>query len=308
MVLKRKSNGKVENNQWKVSTAKTSNNNAIVIEMHNENQRIQQGSGYILGDEYQVLVDVPVPDYDSDIEQDDLEVESADENEVDQTASSKKRVGSRNVTNDTNDVDMSLSASGITAEQLAKDPELCRLVNQLVEEKLQAKKTEQSGEMVSKEKTPVRPRLPVSNGNLVKSLSDTTLYAPAFVDAMAIEKGNDNQLHRLSMNRASDKNNKNRLIDDITQFIESVRLEQSATGEEDVPGQANQTHAAVVINQTMGGGGEVTGTPIQVTPELLEARACTDKTVMDAEKFQAQIAPPPVSLIQTCIMNYTRLE
>ena len=170
-----------------------------------------------------------------------------------------------------------------------------KLVDHLVEEKLKTTRSDQlNGPSKNNKRTPVKNSVGGAiTGNTVKSPSDTTIYTPAFVNR------NNNRERVVNRVSAEVSNTtpigKDRLINDVTHFLDALRVEQYG---DDRPGGSTRplvqpTANTMVIDQASGGGGEIAGTPIQVTPELLEARARADKMVMDAERFQATLATPP---------------
>ena len=118
-----------------------------------------------------------------------------------------------------------------------------------------------------------RPSQGVRDTQRIRSPSDTTLYAPAL--KLIDGKGGENEI-----------------IDKISNFVESIRFEQS--GKSPISEKRGQGDLRRVIqgrSSNMGGIDKQKqnnpGTPDQL--ELSKEEKCTDQMVLEAEKFQAAL-------------------
>ena len=175
---------------------------------------------------------------------------------------------------------------GCSVEQLLANPQLQSLLNKMVNERIQREKAQMIGESskstvltsTQQEQRVITPRNDhgkrqsvdhdklrhsVERVGLIKSPSDTTIYVPA------LRKKDDRSdlMRDLEVTRLHEEvNQTNDIINKISNFVESVRQDDSArkksiTSEIVIPGQE-------------------------------EARGRTQKVVIEAEKFRAAIAQP----------------
>ena len=150
-------------------------------------------------------------------------------------------------------------------QQVRSNPEIQQIVKAMVQEELRVelKKDRGTGTNTGSaaSQTPKIPDKRVKTTvSLVKSPSDTTLYAPA--------------LRRVEV-REDNLNRQRELIDKISNFVEDVRLEESAKR----TSQAHDVNAA-------GNAEPSTSRSDRAAHKLAE------KIVVQAEQFKASIAPP----------------
>ena len=184
------------------------NNNATVFDIR---QTAGNSDCTINHDSIDLSVDSQYNDFDSEPDPDDLEVKSDDDKVVAGPSKERNQVAP----------EITLGGTAIT-EQLVNNPQIKQLLEKMVDEKIKAQDSQ--GEQ-GKSHTPVWKGQPqqnitpshkqtnTNNGMiLAKSPSDTTLYAQAFVS---------------SANKRNKDNDQNKLINDITSFLDNVRMEHT---------------------------------------------------------------------------------
>ena len=126
----------------------------------------------------------------------------------------------------------------------------------------------------------------VQQANLVKSPSDTTIYRPALRHNKESEK-----LTPLILNEQASLNTKNvgdNMYEKISNFVESLRLEQDKFDDEE-----ELEHQRRSIGTQPGTSGN---------QEKAEAVKRTEKLILDAEKFKAKIAEPTQGTLSPQVM------
>ena len=206
-------------------------------------------------------VDVEV-EVDEELDYDDFEQDSMIEDGTESDAS---------IEQDENHSEIDLDATGQTINQekeLLANPALRKLFNQLLDERI--KQATEKGE--SSGSTLLSTMSPTSNAKggkfkegLVKSPSDTTIYAPAFAKRYEISKETDSD------------NTREKLISQIGDFVDNVRAEHE---------EETRKHASEIR-----------------VPGQEEARQKVDKTILEAEKFKAAIASPPGNFQQVNVLD-----
>ena len=186
------------------------------------------------------------------------------------------------------------------------DPALQKLVNKLVNEKLQialsASRNTKDGtgktaglntnmNLISDSigSTPKTPRMVVANK--VKSPSDTTIYAPAL-------NRNCVQSNQIGMNltnlanggNQANQDNNDRLLHQISNFVENIRLETPLANKQ------KPDVGPISVQDQMEAGPSGDNPPaiseaIQQERDMDEARKTADKLILEAEQFKASIAP-----------------
>ena len=156
----------------------------------------------------------------------------------------------------------------ISDEELANLPRVKNLFNQFWEEKMK--------ELHKKDKNGDKNGKP---SNFIKSPSDTTIYAPALMKSPENQNvlncgsgGGDLPFNNVGKEIAATQNE--RVVNLISDFVDSVRLEQR---QEAVDLQEKERRKS---------------SSNQVNLEMEEARNRTDRAVLEAEKFRANIANP----------------
>ena len=177
-------------------------------------------------------------------------------------------------------------ATEMDEQTLLQNPGLRKLFNQLLDERIeQVKKNgESSGSTIlstfspqnqNKDKTPglVKDR--------IKSPSDTTIYVPALKRNSIAVNGNNSPLIENVINSGLAVNNSG---DKISDFVEAIRMEQEL---EDIG--RRKTSKIVVPGQE-------------------QARECTERTIIEAEKYKAAIETPPGMLNHFNPLDHASLE
>ena len=217
----------------------------------------------------------------------------SDENSGAQSLSENERENGGDVTDqDTEQAESSL-------DKMRKDPNLIKLVEEMLEEKLQQREVSRSergetsrAQSIEETSTPTKQGgmeinvTPLVKGRgeanmmIVESPSDTTLYTPALQKKYIADKlPNESNMQsrprqQLLINNINEsgtivaQDNAVPLVDDMTinqisDFVESIRME----------GQQQRSEVTV--------------------PGCKEARERTNKAILDTEKFKAQVADPP---------------
>ena len=163
----------------------------------------------------------------------------------------------------------------LTDEQLASLPRVKNLFNQFWEEKM--KEMNGKGKMLSK----VQNGHNMLSDHLVKSPSDTTIYAPALVRSSPQRSGHRNEVQieprvvdhngEKIPSRVADVN------DMISEFVDNVRLEQ----------QSNRQEQLLALQESERRRASEDNTGISL---LDQARERGDKAQLEVEKFRATVA------------------
>ena len=203
---------------------------------------------------------------------------------------------------------------------LQQNPQLQKLFDHYLDKKLQnvqansdegkmiqLLKKAGNGEVQVQQRRELLKDKPRENTNIVKSPSDTTIYAPALQkpkNVIATSRSVRNEIGKFLSNEArqfpganvgthesqismvdeqeivpQNSNTKEQLIDRITRFVESIRMEQQ---EEDV--QQPSTSGARRNSEV-------------IVPGFDQAQNKSENTVIEAEKFKAKVAEPPGMLM-----------
>ena len=159
-------------------------------------------------------------------------------------------------------------------EMLRKDPEVQRLVQELVKEKLKAEKTAGSGKATGKT---------IPNVPHIKSPSDTTVYAPALRHSLEV-----NQVHGMgvpSINFPRDSilvgNAEQQMGNQVARFVEQVRMQTTADSRRSL---ARDDEPQPSTSQQASG---------EQAQQIDQARNLANDMVLQAEKFKAAVAPLP---------------
>ena len=170
-----------------------------------------------------------------------------------------------------------IATGDLTNDELANLPRVQNLFNQFWAEKMRALQSEKTsgGRIVS-----------------VKSPSDTTIYAPAIIRSSPASHGDncltqqlDDQARVMRDTEQTDNSSSEptKLVNDIiSNFVDTVRIEQRQS-ELDLQDKERRKSSS----------------DKEMVPGFDEARAKTDRTVLEAEKFRASIVTPnPGMLVQ----------
>ena len=183
------------------------------------------------------------------------------------------------------------------------DPRLQRMIDNLVEKKVQAALKGQSGMVNLSENRQyqtkqVTPK-PIRVQNKVKSPSDTTIYAPALAKNLNMTRPSvlDSMHHDAS--RDGQKTLTVQHINQIADFVEAVRLEQQEQQQQQL--QRPQIMGRIVpspkdISEAGGSGvGQVNDQVVnlqeQDKADVEEAKTLADQLIIQAEQFKAAVAP-----------------
>ena len=198
-------------------------------------------------------------------------------------------------------------SSGEEAQFLAQNPGLKKLFNQFLDERLkqEQKNVNNSRQSLTNTLKVTKSNRPGGEGesndrmrriNVVKSPSDTTIYAPALTanrasqDIHVVREINVNspeaeQIWQQRQQLTEDETNRNgnqitthdkgSLIDKIANFVESIREEMPSTSRAADEDMISRRDSVVKV------------------PGFEEAKQRNDRAIIEAEKFKASIANPP---------------
>ena len=108
------------------------------------------------------------------------------------------------------------------------------------------------------------------NSPLTKSPSDTTIYAPA-------------------LRKVQDRNN-NKLVNDITNFVENIRIQQRASNREGVSEDTRQLSEVDEVESESSTSDRLSKEELAV--KLEEAKEKVNQAILEAEQFKAMINDP----------------
>ena len=312
-IIKRKDQNHV--NVAKDTTVNDRNNNATVANAYRRKLNLGKTrieiprSKKIINDKCNFVDDGVVVSVDA-AEEEEYPEEDLDE-EMDSIEEEQQEATRRVV--DRNDSSSAAESRGAKARKLLKDnPDLKDLFNEMLDDRIKdVQKLTEKGKINDKNKeldsdssaraanksdkrdlaqqsqteeneeedvitTPVK-----RNRNVIKSPSDTTLYRPVFQR----EKDKGEQAN-------SFKGDNNHLVDQITRFVESIRMQtedkraksKESNGEDTAEQQDDEPQPSTSGMQQR--------SEISV-PGFKDAQDKVTKTVLDAEKFKAVLANPP---------------
>ena len=171
------------------------------------------------------------------------------------------------------DSEIAFGGTALT-DTLMRDPNFRKMIDGLVEDGVQARL--QNSKDVATGATGATPQRTgrSTQGRLVKSPSDTTLYRPALRQNIAA-----------SINEAASNQD---VINKIADFVNTIRLESDRAGSD------YQIPRGVVDEAGQAGSKDADQQPVreQEPPGFAEADQRADQLIVDAERFKAALAPP----------------
>ena len=167
-------------------------------------------------------------------------------------------------------------------EMLRKDPEVLKMVDELVKEKMKNQVTGAGNHL--------KKAVKVTNNGMpsIKSPSDTTVYAPALLHTPLA--GGD-VVPKVIMGNDPRNNQQNVWASQIAKFVENIRLDVTDKGNAMVGEQPQQATPGTSAQVQLVAG---PGVPLDDNEVQLEnARVIANNNIIEAEKFKASVAPLP---------------